>query len=58
VVIEKLKANASRIRFTAESLEYLEDLVIENTQCYKQAEIYSNIFASLMDARVSVVNNN
>ena len=58
IVIEKLKTNASRIHFTPENLEYLEDLVIENTQCYKQAEIYSNIFASLMDARVSVVNNN
>jgi magnesium transporter len=58
MVIEKLKANAARIGFTPESVEYLEDLVIENTQCYKQAEIYSNIFASLMDARVSVVNNN
>jgi magnesium transporter len=58
VVIEKLKANAAKIGFSPENVEYLEDLFIENTQCYKQAEIYSNIFASLMDARASVVNNN
>ena len=32
--------------------------MIENSQCEKQAEIYSNIFASLMDARASIVNNN
>jgi len=58
VVIEKLKNVAGRIGFSAENLEILEDLIIENQQCYKQAEIYSGIFASLMDARVSVVNNN
>ena len=58
VAIERLKANAAKIGFTPENLEYLDDLIIENNQCYRQAEIYSNIFASLMDARVSVVNNN
>jgi magnesium transporter len=58
VLIDKLKANSGKIGFTPENVEYLDDLVIENNQCYKQAEIFSNIFASLMDARVSVVNNN
>jgi len=58
VVIEKLKASAVRLGLTPENLEYVDDLVIENSQCEKQAEIYSNIFASLMDARVSIVNNN
>ena len=58
VAIERLKASASRIGFSPENVEFLDDLIIENTQCYRQAEIYSNIFASLMDARVSVVNNN
>jgi magnesium transporter len=58
VAIERLKASAARVDLSPENLEYLDDLVIENTQCFRQAEIYSNIFASLMDARVSVVNNN
>ncbi len=58
VAIDRLKANAAKIGFTPANLEYLDDLIIENTQCLRQAEIYSNIFASLMDARVSVVNNN
>ncbi len=56
--IEKLKAFAPRIGFTEEHIELLDDLIIENQQCYKQAEISSNIFASLMDARASIVNNN
>ena len=33
-------------------------MLIENRQCYEQAEIYSNILASMMDARVSIVSNN
>jgi magnesium transporter len=58
VVIDKLKSSAAKIGFTPENLEYLDDLAVENSQCYKQAEIFSNIFASLMDARASIVNNN
>ena len=58
VAIDKMKANAIRMGFTLENMEYVDDLIIENAQCYRQAEIYSNIFASLMDARVSIVNNN
>jgi len=58
VLIDKLKASSAKLGFTPENLEYLDDLIIENNQCMKQAEIFSNIFASLMDARVSVVSNN
>ncbi len=58
VAIDRLKATSAKIGFSPENLEYLDDLIIENNQCFRQAEIYSNIFASLMDARVSVVNNN
>jgi magnesium transporter len=57
-VIDKLRNNAARIGFSQEQLELLEDLAIENQQCYKQAEIYSNILSSLVSARVSIVNNN
>jgi magnesium transporter len=58
VVIEKLKHNAAKIGFTTEQLELLDDIQVENSQCLKQADIYSNILASLMDARVSIVSNN
>jgi magnesium transporter len=58
LAIEKLKAMGPRLGFTQEQLEFLDDVIIENQQCYRQAEISSNILASLMDARVSVVSNN
>lgn len=58
LVFEKLKYYSQKIGFNEEEIEMLDDLNIENTQCYRQSEIYSNILASLMDARVSIVSNN
>lgn len=57
-LIEKMKLNTSKIGFTNDEMEFLDDIFIENNQCYKQAEVNSNILASLMDARVSIVSNN
>jgi magnesium transporter len=57
-LLDKLKLNAGRIGFTHDELELLDDLAIENVQCGRQAEISSNILASLMDARASIVSNN
>lgn len=61
VVIERLRVNAnnpSLIGFTTDNIEFLDDLAIENKQCYEQTHIYSDILAQMMDARASVVNNN
>ena len=58
VVIEKLKNNTVKIGLNTDETEFLDDILVDNQQCYRQAEIYSNILASLMDARVSIVNNN
>jgi magnesium transporter len=58
VLIERLRHNQVKMGFTTEQLELLDDLLIEHNQCYRQAEIYSNILASLMDARASIVSNN
>lgn len=58
VLIEKLKHNAAKIGFNQEQLELIDDLIVENNQCGKQAGIYSDILASLMDARASIVSNN
>ncbi len=58
MLLDKLKANQPKLGFSTEELELLDDILIENNQCQRQAEIYANILASLMDARVSVVSNN
>ena len=57
-VFTKIRNNSAKIEFSQKELEFLDDMIIENGQCYRQAEIYSNILASLMDARVSIVSNN
>jgi len=58
VVIEKLKTNASKIGFSPENVALLDDIAIENQQCNKQAEIYSNILTGLDGARGAIINNN
>ena len=58
LVISRLRQYAAKIGFSEDSIETIDDIIIENNQCYKQAEIYSNILAGLMDARVSIVSNN
>jgi len=58
VLIAKIRNYMSRIRIKDEQSEFLDDILIENEQCYRLAEIYSNVLASMMDARASIVNNN
>jgi magnesium transporter len=57
-LLEKMKINSAKINLNTEEQELLDDITVENNQCYKQAEIYSNILASLMDARASLISNN
>jgi len=56
--IDRLKHNAEKLGFSPRSVEFIDDIMIENQQCYRQASIYSNIFASLVGARASIVSNN
>ena len=58
MAIEKVKHNAGKIGLSQEAIELLDDLIVENNQCLKQAEIYSNILTGLMDARGTIVGNN
>jgi magnesium transporter len=58
VVLTRLRAHAEKAGFSPETLAFIDDLIIENNQCYKQAEIYSTVLSGLMDARGTLVNNN
>jgi magnesium transporter len=57
-VLNKLNNNIEKIGLSSEQKDLLDDILIENNQCYKQAEIYSNTLSELMDARGTLVNNN
>lgn len=57
-LINRLKSTTPKIPFTQENLEFLDDISIENAQCLDQIEIFSQVLASLMDARASIISNN
>ena len=58
VVLRKLRATAERVGLTAEDLELLDDLQIDNGQADRQGHIYTTVLAGLLDARGNIVNNN
>ncbi|HEX9005774.1 MAG TPA: CorA family divalent cation transporter, partial [Bacteroidota bacterium] len=58
VVLTRLRSYAEKAGFPPAILESIDDLMIENNQCFKQAEIYSTVLSGLMDARGTLVNNN
>lgn len=49
---------SQRMGFATTERELIEDLVIDNRQCQRQAEIYASIMSGLMDARGNIINNN
>jgi magnesium transporter len=57
-VLAKLLNHKDKFNFSQKQIALLDDAIIENTQCAKQANIYSNVLSGLMDARGSIINNN
>ena len=57
-VLGKLRNHIEKTGFSSETIEHLDDIIIDNNQCYEQAKTYSTVFAGLMDARGNLVNNN
>lgn len=57
-VLARLIANVERLGFSKPQVELLNDIILENAQCTRQAEIYSTVLSGLMDARGSIINNN
>ncbi len=57
-VLTKLRNAAARLGMSGDSLELLDDVILENNQASGQAHIYSSVLSGLMDARGTIVNNN
>lgn len=57
-VLVRLRNHIEKSGYPPETLEHLDDVIIDNNQCYEQAKTYSTVFAGLMDARGNLVNNN
>lgn len=57
-VLSRLHNYAAKEQLSHHAIAFIDDLLIENTQCYRQAGTYSTVFAGLMDARGNIINNN
>jgi magnesium transporter len=57
-VLAKLHSIATELGLDARQRQLLEDIVLENGQAARQANIYSSVLSGLMDARGTIVNNN
>lgn len=56
-LFDKMKTS-SRLGLDHDQTRILEDIIIENQQCLRRSEIYSEVIAGLMDARASIVSHN
>ncbi|MCK6560842.1 magnesium transporter CorA family protein [candidate division KSB1 bacterium] len=57
-VLAKLRGNVERLKLLRQQVESLDDIILENQQCARQAQIYSSVLSGLMDARGTIINNN
>jgi magnesium transporter len=57
-VLVKVRGNGPRLGLSQAQLDVLDDLILDNQQCARQAQIYSSVLSGLMDARGTMVNNN
>ncbi len=57
-VLSKLRGAAEKLGVTKQQIEFLDDIILDNHQCARQAQIFSTVLSGLMDARGTIVNNN
>jgi magnesium transporter len=57
-VLTKLQTHARRLGLSAEHIDTLHGIGVDNQQCARQARIYSDVVSGLMDARGTIINNN
>ncbi|TXI80955.1 MAG: magnesium transporter CorA family protein [Cupriavidus sp.] len=57
-LLERLRSSAERLGFDRDQTGIIEDMIIENKQCYRRAEIHTQVIGGLMDARASIVSHN
>ena len=57
-LLERMKSLSAKLGFDSDQAKVLEDLVIENQQCYQRAEIHTQVLGNLMGTRASIVGHN
>jgi len=57
-VLTKLRLLAGSLGLSTRQQQLLDDVILENQQAARQANVYSSVLSGLMDARGTIVNNN
>jgi len=57
-LLERMKTLSEKLGFNSDQAGILEDLIIENQQCYRRAEIHTQVLGNLMGTRASIVGHN
>ncbi|MFA7343446.1 MAG: magnesium transporter CorA family protein [Terrimicrobiaceae bacterium] len=57
-LFDKMKLAAEKLGLDHDQTSILDDIMIENQQCLRRSEIYSEVVAGLMDARAAIVSHN
>jgi len=57
-LLERMKSLSEKLGFNSDQAGILEDLIIENQQCYRRAEIHTQVLGNLMGTRASIVGHN
>ena len=57
-LLERMRALSEKLGFVVDQLGVLDDLIIENQQCYRRAEIHTQVLSNLMGTRASIVSHN
>jgi magnesium transporter len=57
-VLERIRLLAPKLGLGEDDMELLEDISIENSQCYKLAEIQSSILDNMIETHASISGNN
>ena len=58
MLFDRLKTASDKLGFDHEQAGLLEDIIIENQQCQRRADIYAQVMHGMMDARASIVSHN
>ena len=57
-LLERMKTLSGKLGFNSDQVGILEDLIIENQQCYRRADIHAQVLSNLMGTRASIVSHN
>ena len=57
-LLQRMRALSDKLGFNSDQAAIMDDLIIENEQCFRRAEIHTQVLGNLMGTRASIVGHN